>query len=147
MVIVNAEEKLEPIFGYFKRGMTHIAVVTKTIISEYRDPEKKVIGIVTMEDIIEEIIDDEIEDETRTHLENHENKVKQSKKLSLLFSDTTAQQQLTQEHIYAIKEFLSTNVRPFKNSCISNDKLQVLIKKSEVLSFKTDNKIFSTNIW
>ena len=76
MVIVNAEEKLEPIFGYFKRGMTHIAVVTKTIISEFRDPEKKVIGIVTMEDIIEEIIDDEIEDETRAHLENHENKVK-----------------------------------------------------------------------
>ena len=44
-----------------------------------------------MEDIIEEIIDDEIEDENRAYLENHEAKKRQAKKLSLLFSDTTAQ--------------------------------------------------------
>jgi len=65
MVLVDHDDKLEPIFGYFKRGMTHIAVVTQTKQHDFKDPVKEVIGIVTMEDIIEEIIDDEIEDETR----------------------------------------------------------------------------------
>jgi CBS domain containing-hemolysin-like protein len=61
MVLVDHDDKLEPIFGYFKRGMTHIAVVTQTKTAAYevkgkicyRDPVKEVIGIVTMEDIIE----------------------------------------------------------------------------------------------
>jgi len=90
MVVVHHNEKLEPIFGYFKRGTTHIAVVTKLFTYEFKDPERRVIGIVTMEDIIEEIIDDEIEDETKAHVEKKEEERNTAKKLALLFADTQA---------------------------------------------------------
>lgn len=49
--------------GYFKKGLTHIGVVTEIVYREGRDPFHSVVGIVTLEDIIEEIIQDEIEDE------------------------------------------------------------------------------------
>lgn len=62
-VTISADDKLEPLLGYFKKGLTHIGIVTEIVIREGRDPTHQVIGIVTLEDIIEEIIMDEIEDE------------------------------------------------------------------------------------
>jgi len=67
-------------------------------------------------------------------------------KLALLFTDTTGEYQLELHHINAIKDFLHTNVRPFKLNLISKDKLHILIQRSEVLDFKADEKIFSTNL-
>jgi len=64
VIAVEDKDKLEPLLGYFKKGLTHIGIVAKTILpGDGRDPYKKVIGIVTLEDIIEEIIAEEIEDE------------------------------------------------------------------------------------
>ena len=63
-VIIPHNDEIEKIFGFFKKGLTHIAVVSKVFQEDLRkDPVRKVIGIITMEDIIEAIIDDEIEDE------------------------------------------------------------------------------------
>ena len=62
-VTISADDKLEPLLGYFKKGLTHLGVVTEIMHREGRDPTHKVVGIVTLEDIIEEIIMDEIEDE------------------------------------------------------------------------------------
>jgi metal transporter CNNM len=50
--------------------LTHIGIVTQIVQNEHRDPTKKVIGIVTLEDIIEEIIQDEIEDEWDNYIGN-----------------------------------------------------------------------------
>jgi CBS domain containing-hemolysin-like protein len=44
--------KLEPILAYFKKGHSHIGVVTKIISHESKDPEVTKIGIITLEDII-----------------------------------------------------------------------------------------------
>jgi len=64
VIAVDEKDRLEPLLGYFKKGLTHIAIVTQTILGDgLRDPSKKVIGIVTLEDIIEEIIQEDIEDE------------------------------------------------------------------------------------
>lgn len=64
VIAVEEDDRLEPLLGYFKKGLTHIGIVTQIIKGESgRDPTKKVIGIVTLEDIIEDIIQDEIEDE------------------------------------------------------------------------------------
>lgn len=42
---------------YFKKGQSHMAVVTKIINEGELDPQYVVIGIITLEDIIEEIVD------------------------------------------------------------------------------------------
>ena len=65
-VSINETERVEPLLGYFKKGLTHIGIVMnvpEVKPGERKDPSPKVIGIVTLEDIIEEIIQDEIEDE------------------------------------------------------------------------------------
>jgi metal transporter CNNM len=57
VVAVEASDKLEPLMGYFKKGLTHIGIVTDVVNpTDGRDPVKQVIGIVTLEDIIEDII-------------------------------------------------------------------------------------------
>ena len=60
---ISADDKLEPLLGYFKKGLTHIGIVTQIEVRDGRDPTHHVVGIVTLEDIIEEIIQDEIVDE------------------------------------------------------------------------------------
>lgn len=57
MIAVEDTDKLEPLLGYFKKGLTHIGIVTRIIYPDNgMDPTKTVIGIVTLEDIIEDII-------------------------------------------------------------------------------------------
>ena len=50
---------------------------------ENRDPDFKMIGIITLEDIIEELVDKQDEDDNYTKDQNHKHK----EKLVLLFSD------------------------------------------------------------
>jgi metal transporter CNNM len=56
VIAVEESDKLEPLLGYFKKGLTHIGIVTQIVHNNHKDPTKKVIGIVTLEDIIEDII-------------------------------------------------------------------------------------------
>ena len=57
VIAVDDKDKLEPLLGYFKKGLTHIAIVTSIIPAPGgQDPVRKNLGIVTLEDIIEEII-------------------------------------------------------------------------------------------
>lgn len=62
---VQSTDKLSVVMGTFKTGSTHIARVNAiNNVDPEKDPFFELVGIVTMEDIIEEIIGDEIIDET-----------------------------------------------------------------------------------
>lgn len=52
VVQIDAATKLEPLLSFFKKGQTHMAVVTKVVTEGQKDPQLKVVGIVTLEDII-----------------------------------------------------------------------------------------------
>ena len=62
-VNISHNDRLEPLLGYFKKGLTHIGIVTEIVEVAGMDPSHQVIGVITLEDIIEEIIQDNIEDE------------------------------------------------------------------------------------
>ena len=56
--------KLEPLLTFFKKGQSHLAVVTKVDQAiENKDPELKMIGIITLEDIIKELVENKEEEE------------------------------------------------------------------------------------
>lgn len=63
VIAIDHQMKLEPILGFFKRGHSHMAVVTKVHEEPGMDPTLKKVGIITLEDIIEELLQEEIEDE------------------------------------------------------------------------------------
>jgi len=58
--VVDHQDKLLPVLTYFKKGQSHMAVVSKIISEEDKDPNFEVIGIITLEDIIEEIVDQQV---------------------------------------------------------------------------------------
>jgi metal transporter CNNM len=57
------DTKLDDVLNLFKTGKSHIALVQRVNADGETDPYYEIIGIITLEDIIEEIIQDEIWDE------------------------------------------------------------------------------------
>ncbi|EGD72954.1 cyclin M2 [Salpingoeca rosetta] len=62
---------LDEMLDLFKKGRTHMVMVIHINAEDPdRDPVREVVGIATLEDVIEEIIQDEIIDETDRYLDN-----------------------------------------------------------------------------
>jgi CBS domain containing-hemolysin-like protein len=60
VVQIDHQTKLEPLLSFFKKGQSHMAVVTMVELSkEDKDPELRNVGIITLEDIIEELVDNQ----------------------------------------------------------------------------------------
>ena len=60
----DAEEKLNSVLNRFKYGKSHLAFVRQLYDTSDEDPYYEIIGLVTLEDVIEEILQMEIVDET-----------------------------------------------------------------------------------
>lgn len=86
VVQIDHETKLEPVLTFFKKGQSHMAVVTRVDQVENKDPELKMIGIITLEDIIEELVDKKDDNDEEDEYGKDKN-LKQKEKLVLLFSD------------------------------------------------------------
>lgn len=111
-----------------------------------RDPTKKVIGIVTLEDIIEDIIQDEIEDEWDVYGDEKNQRKAMKEKLVLLFTDHEAEKVLNEQEIKACLEFMQRYVKPFQTMRMKRDVLNVLIRRSTVVELESDENPFSHNL-
>ena len=65
VIQIDLNTRLDPILTYFKKGQSHMGIITKVEQFEDRDPQIKIIGIITLEDIIEELIENEQEGPTK----------------------------------------------------------------------------------
>ncbi|XP_077193807.1 metal transporter CNNM4-like isoform X2 [Paroedura picta] len=61
---VSHDTKLDAVLEEFKTGKSHLAIVQKISTEIGHDPFPEVVGVVTLEDVIEEIIKSEILDES-----------------------------------------------------------------------------------
>ncbi|XP_063739703.1 LOW QUALITY PROTEIN: metal transporter CNNM1-like [Eleginops maclovinus] len=143
------DTKLDAMLEEFKKGKSHLAIVQRVNNEGEGDPFYEVMGIVTLEDVIEEIIKSEILDETDLYTDNrtkrrvshHERKQQDFSIFKL--SENEMKVNISPQLLMATHRFLSTEVEPFKPAHISEKILLRLIKHPSVvqeLKFDEKNK-------
>ncbi|XP_072534081.1 metal transporter CNNM1 isoform X1 [Salminus brasiliensis] len=143
------DTKLDAVLEQFKKGKNHLAIVQRVNNEGEGDPFYEVMGIVTLEDVIEEIIKSEIVDETDLYTDNrtkrrvsHHERKQQDFSLFKL-SDSEMKVKVSPQLLLATHRFLATEVEPFKPSHLSEKILLRLIKHPSVvqeLKFDEKNK-------
>ncbi|KAM7385609.1 hypothetical protein PAMP_001685 [Pampus punctatissimus] len=149
MHCVFNDTKLDVMLEEFKRGKSHLAVVQRVNSEGEGDPFYEVMGIVTLEDVIEEIIKSEIVDETDLYTDNrtkrrvshHERKQQDFSIFKL--SENELKVKISPQLLLATHRFLATEVEPFRPCHLSEKILLRLIKHPSVvqeLKFNPKNK-------
>lgn len=123
IVGVDELDNLNDLLSFFKKGMTHICIVTKVVTAGQKDSMIKASGIITLEDIIEEILEDEIEDETQNVKHRMAKLIKE--KLVVLLTNVKAEKVLNANEVQSILEFIENYVGAFQN--FPRNKLKQLI--------------------
>ncbi|KAK7140577.1 hypothetical protein R3I94_013001 [Phoxinus phoxinus] len=141
------DTKLDAMLEQFKKGKSHLAIVQRVNNEGEGDPFYEVMGIVTLEDVIEEIIKSEIVDETDLYTDNrskrrvshHERKQQDFSIFKL--SESEMKVKVSPQLLLATHRFLATELEPFKPTHLSEKILLRLIKHPSVLQeLKFDEK-------
>uniref|UniRef100_A0A8B9MHU1 Metal transporter n=1 Tax=Accipiter nisus TaxID=211598 RepID=A0A8B9MHU1_9AVES len=146
--VVFHDTKLDAMLEEFKKGKSHLAIVQKVNNEGEGDPFYEVLGLVTLEDVIEEIIKSEILDESDTYTDNRSKKRvgnQKNKRDFSAFKDPVNELKVkvSPQLLLAAHRFLSTEVTLFTPNFISEKILLRLLKYSDViqeLKFDEENK-------
>ncbi|KFP82038.1 Metal transporter CNNM4, partial [Acanthisitta chloris] len=146
--VVFHDTKLDAMLEEFKKGKSHLAIVQKVNNEGEGDPFYEVLGLVTLEDVIEEIIKSEILDESDTYTDNRSRKRvgnQKNKRDFSAFKDPVNELKVkvSPQLLLAAHRFLSTEVSLFTPNFISEKILLRLLKYSDViqeLKFDEENK-------
>uniref|UniRef100_G3SL75 Metal transporter n=2 Tax=Loxodonta africana TaxID=9785 RepID=G3SL75_LOXAF len=141
------DTRLDTVLEEFKKGKSHLAIVQRVNNEGEGDPFYEVMGIVTLEDIIEEIIKSEILDETDLYTDNrkkqrvpHRERKRQDFSLFKL-SDSEMRVKISPQLLLATHRFMATEVEPFKSLYLSEKILLRLLKHPNVIQeLKFDEK-------
>ncbi|XP_072095041.1 metal transporter CNNM4-like isoform X1 [Mobula birostris] len=110
------DAKLDEILEDFKKGKSHLAIVQKVNNEGDGDPFYEVLGIITLEDVIEELIKSEILDETDLYTDNRTKKIayrEQKRHDFSLFKDSEVdpRTKISPQLLFATHRFLATVVK------------------------------------
>lgn len=127
---------LDKLLEQFKTGAFHMSIVQRVNSEGDGDPFYEVVGIVTLEDVIEEIIKSEIVDETDFYTDNKTKKVNEMRQcmpmdFSVFIDHSAKENMITPQVMLAVHRYLATEVEPF--SKISEKVLPRLLKQRDVL--------------
>lgn len=139
MHYVFSDTKLDVMLEEFKRGKSHLAVVQRVNSEGEGDPFYEVMGIVTLEDVIEEIIKSEIVDETdlytdnrnKRRVSNHERKQQDFSIFKV--SENEMKVNISPQLLLATHRFLATEVEPFRPCHLSEKILLRLLKHPSIV--------------
>ncbi|XP_066211637.1 metal transporter CNNM1 isoform X2 [Saccopteryx leptura] len=141
------DTRLDTVLEEFKKGKSHLAIVQRVNNEGEGDPFYEVMGIVTLEDIIEEIIKSEILDETDLYTDNRKkqrvpHRERKRHDFSLFkLSDSEMRVKISPQLLLATHRFLATEVEPFKSLYLSEKILLRLLKHPNVIQeLKFDEK-------
>ncbi|XP_035524255.1 metal transporter CNNM4-like [Morone saxatilis] len=109
------DTRLDAMLEEFKKGKSHLAIVQKVNNEGEGDPFYEVLGLVTLEDVIEEIIKSEILDESDLYTDNRNRKKVDSNKNKPDFSafkpDADSKVKISPQLMLAAHRFLATEFR------------------------------------
>uniref|UniRef100_A0A452HC97 Metal transporter n=1 Tax=Gopherus agassizii TaxID=38772 RepID=A0A452HC97_9SAUR len=144
---VFSDSRLDTLLEEFKKGKSHLAIVQRVNNEGEGDPFYEVMGIVTLEDVIEEIIKSEILDETDLYTDNRkkERALHQGRKphdFSIFrLSDSEMKVKISPQLLLATHRFMASEIEPFKSPCLSEKILLRLLKHPNVIQeLKYDHK-------
>ncbi|XP_012235978.1 unextended protein isoform X2 [Linepithema humile] len=138
---------LDIMFKQFKEGHKgHMAFVQRVNNEGEGDPFYEVIGLVTLEDVIEELIQAEIIDETDVFTDNRSKRKRQVRvKVPTDFTLFAEKKENQRIHIspqltLAMFQYLSTTVDSFKPDIISETILRRLLKQDIIYHIKVKSR-------
>ncbi|XP_043111914.1 metal transporter CNNM2a isoform X2 [Puntigrus tetrazona] len=140
------DTKLDAMLEEFKKGKSHLAIVQRVNNEGEGDPFYEVLGIVTLEDVIEEIIKSEILDETDLYTDNKTKKRIAHRERKQDFSafkptDNELSVKISPQLLLAALRFLATEVESFSTTQMSEKILLRLLKHPNVIQeLKYDDK-------
>uniref|UniRef100_A0A3B5MIB7 Metal transporter n=1 Tax=Xiphophorus couchianus TaxID=32473 RepID=A0A3B5MIB7_9TELE len=131
------DTKLDAMLEEFKKGKSHLAIVQKVNNEGEGDPFYEVLGLVTLEDVIEEIIKSEILDESDLYTDNRNKKKvdphKNKPDFSAFKQDGDSKVKITPQLMLAAHRFLATEVNLFSPFQITERVLLRILRHPEVI--------------
>ncbi|XP_071569553.1 unextended protein isoform X1 [Temnothorax nylanderi] len=144
---VFEDATLDVMFKQFKEGHKgHMAFVQRVNNEGEGDPFYEVIGLITLEDVIEELIQAEIIDETDVFTDNRSKRKRQVRaKMPTDFTIFAEKKENQRIHIspqltLAMFQYLSTTVDTFKPDVISEPILRRLLKQDIIYHIKVKSR-------
>ncbi|XP_030625321.1 metal transporter CNNM4-like [Chanos chanos] len=131
------DTKLDAMLEEFKKGKSHLAIVQKVNNEGEGDPFYEVLGLVTLEDVIEEIIKSEILDESDLYTDNRNRKKvdpnKNKRDFSAFKHERESKVKVSPQLMLAAHRFLATEVSLFSPLQISEKVLLRILKHPDVI--------------
>uniref|UniRef100_A0A8C1N9T0 Metal transporter n=1 Tax=Cyprinus carpio TaxID=7962 RepID=A0A8C1N9T0_CYPCA len=131
------DTKLDAMLEEFKKGKSHLAIVQKVNNEGEGDPFYEVLGLVTLEDVIEEIIKSEILDESDLYTDNSNRKKvdpnKNKRDFSAFKHERESKFKISPQLMLAAHRFLATEVSLFSPLQISDKVLLRILKHPDVI--------------
>ncbi|XP_059213354.1 metal transporter CNNM4 isoform X1 [Centropristis striata] len=131
------DTKLDAMLEEFKKGKSHLAIVQKVNNEGEGDPFYEVLGLVTLEDVIEEIIKSEILDESDLYTDNRNRKKvdpnKNKPDFSAFKNDADSKVKISPQLLLAAHRFLATEVTLFSPFQITEKVLLRVLKHPDVI--------------
>ncbi|XP_039658212.1 metal transporter CNNM4 isoform X1 [Perca fluviatilis] len=131
------DTKLDSMLEEFKKGKSHLAIVQKVNNEGEGDPFYEVLGLVTLEDVIEEIIKSEILDESDLYTDNRNRKKvapnKNKRDFSAFKHESESKVKISPQLLLAAHRFLATEVNLFSPSQISDKVLLRILRHPDVI--------------
>ncbi|XP_041826954.1 metal transporter CNNM4 isoform X1 [Melanotaenia boesemani] len=131
------DTKLDAMLEEFKKGKSHLAIVQKVNNEGEGDPFYEVLGLVTLEDVIEEIIKSEILDESDLYTDNRNKKKvdpnKNKRDFSAFKHDSDSKVKISPQLMLAAHRFLATEVNLFSPFQITEKVLLRILRHPDVI--------------
>ncbi|KAF6727487.1 Metal transporter CNNM4 [Oryzias melastigma] len=131
------DTKLDSMLEEFKKGKSHLAIVQKVNNEGEGDPFYEVLGLVTLEDVIEEIIKSEILDESDLYTDNRSRKKvapnKNKRDFSAFKHESESKVKISPQLLLAAHRFLATEVSLFVQTQISDKVLLRILRHPDVI--------------